>query len=166
MIESILFYVIAAFIIFMALNMVLSSNIVHSSLFMAATFLGVAFVYVLLQADYMAVVQIMVYVGAISVLFVFGVMLTSRTDIEQSNNFNRYKIYGGIITAVFFFVLTRVILGANFVPVKIENAESTISAIAKLLLNDYSIAFEASSILLLVATIGAIVIGKGVKQSK
>lgn len=164
--ESILFYVIAAFIIFMALNMVLSSNIVHSSLFMAATFLGVAFIYVLLKADYMAVVQIMVYVGAISVLFVFGVMLTSRTDIEQSNTFNRYKIYGGIVASVFFFVLTRVIFTSSFVSVNSESSEPTISAIATLLLNDYSIAFEVSSILLLVATIGAIVIGKGVKQSK
>lgn len=166
MISSILFYLVAAFIIFMALKMVLSSHLMHSALFMAATFLGIAIIYILLQADYLAVVQVMVYVGAISVLIIFGVMLTKRNDMEETNTANRYKLVTGIIAAVFFVVLIRVIVSADFVPSKIQNNDTTVTAIANLLLNNYAITFEATSILLLVATIGAIIIGKGVKQQK
>lgn len=166
MVSSILFYLIAALIIFMALKMVLSSDLVHSALFMAATFLGIAFIYILLQADYMAIVQIMVYVGAISILFIFGVMLTKRNDMAETNNANRYKTMAAIIAGILFLVLIRIILSASFVPAEVQNNGSTIAAIANLLLNDFPVAFEASSILLLVATIGAIIIGKGVKVQK
>jgi NADH:ubiquinone oxidoreductase subunit 6 (subunit J) len=166
MVTSILFYFIAAFIIFTALKMVLSTNLVHSSLFMAATFIGIAMIYLLLNADYLAVVQVMVYVGAISILFVFGVMLTKRGNMEESSNFNRYKSYGAFVAIAVFLVFVRIIISGDFVPAEATNVDSTIMAISALLLNDYSVAFEVSSILLLVATIGAIVIGKGVKQSK
>jgi NADH-quinone oxidoreductase subunit J len=166
MINSILFYIIAAFVVFMALKMVLSSDLVHSALFMAGTFLGIAFIYILLQADYMAIVQIMVYVGAISVLFIFGVMLTKRNDMAESNNSNKYETFAGIVAIVFYIVMVKVIISGNFVITQSKNSDSTIGGIANLLLNNYPIAFEASSVLLLVATIGAIIIGKGVKQQK
>lgn len=166
MVTSILFYLIAALVIFTALKMVLSTNLVHSSLFMAATFLGIAMIYLLLNADYLAVVQVMVYVGAISILFVFGVMLTKRGDMEESSSFNRYKIYGAVVTIILFFVFTRIIISGNFNSSEVTGTDSTIMAISTLLLNDYAVAFEVAGILLLVATIGAIVIGKGVKQSK
>lgn len=166
MVTSILFYIIAALIIFTALKMVLSSNLVHSALFMAATFMGIAFIYLLLNADYLAIVQIMVYVGAISILFVFGVMLTKRSYMEGSSAFNRYKIYGAVVAVVLFVVLIVTLIQTYFVQGTGEAVESTIKAISGLLLNDYAIAFEVAGILLLVATIGAIVIGKGVKEQK
>lgn len=166
MVTSLLFYIISAFIIFAALKMVLSTNLVHSAMFMAATFIGIAMIYLLLNADYLAIVQIMVYVGAISILFVFGVMLTKRGEMGESSSFNKYKIYGAFTASAMFFVLSGIIISADFVPAAGTAIDSTIKVISSLLLNDYSIAFELSSILLLVATIGAIVIGKGVKQSK
>lgn len=166
MVTSILFYIIAAVIIFTALKMVLSNNLVHSSLFMAATFMGIAMIYILLNADYLAIVQVMVYVGAISILFVFGVMLTKRANMEESNSFNRYKLYGAIAAAALFIVFIKTIIAVDFVPAEAVNTESTILAISSLLLDKYSIALEVSSISLLVATIGAIIIGKGVKESK
>lgn len=166
MVTSILFYIISAFIIFAALKMVLSTNLVHSALFMAATFIGIAMIYLLLNADYLAVVQIMVYVGAISILFVFGVMLTKRGDMGESSGFNRYKVYGAFTALAVFLAFARIIISSEFVPVAGTTPESTIMDIASLLLNDYSVAFEIAGILLLVATVGTIVIGKGVKQSK
>jgi NADH:ubiquinone oxidoreductase subunit 6 (subunit J) len=166
MVTSILFYIIAALIIFTALKIVLSKNLVHSALFMAATFMGIAMIYILLNADYLAIVQVMVYVGAISILFVFGVMLTKRANMEESNSFNRYKTYGAIVAAALFIVFIRIIVTADFVFPEAVSTDSTILAISSLLLNNYSIALEVSSISLLVATIGAIIIGKGVKGSK
>ncbi len=166
MVASIIFYFVAALIIFTALKMVLSKNLVHSTLFMAATFFGIAIIYILLNADYLAIVQIMVYVGAISILFVFGVMLTKRSSMEESNQFNKYKVSGIIVAASLFIVFTLTIFAMKVVPSEVAGVDSSISAIASLLLNDYSIAFEIAGVSLLLSTIGAIVIGKGVKNQK
>lgn len=166
MVTSILFYIIAALIIFTALKMVLSTNLVHSSLFMAATFLCIAMIYLLLNADYLAIVQVMVYVGAISILMVFGVMLTRRESMDKSSSFNKYKLYGGVVALGMFVMLVRTIFTYDFAVADTTAVESTINSISSLLLNDYTIAFEVAGILLFVATIGAIIIGKGVKKSK
>lgn len=166
MVSTLLFYIIAALLIFTSLNMILSTNLVHSALFMAATFVGIAFIYLLLNADYLAIVQIMVYVGAVSILFVFGVMLTKKNKIEESSQFNRYKKSAVIIALALFVVFMRTIFVTDFTTVSSASTDSTITAISNLLLNDYSIALEVSGILLLVALIGAITIGKGVNNSK
>lgn len=166
MVTSIIFYIVAALIIFTALKMVLSPNLVHSALYMAATFICIAFIYILLNADYLAAVQIMVYVGAITILLVFGIMLTKREYIEKSTQFNRYKICGAIVATALFIVFAVNIFTAKFTVSNAVPAESTIMGISSLLLNDYSIAFQVVGILLLVATIGAIVIGKGVKKPR
>lgn len=166
MITTIVFYLVAALIIFTALKMVLSTNLVHSALFMAATFACIAVIYILLNADYLAVVQIMVYVGAITILLVFGIMLTKREYIEKSTQFNKYKAYGVIVAAALFIVFAVNIFTAKFTASSAAAPESTIKEISSLLLNDYSIAFQVAGVLLLVATIGAIVIGKGVKKPR
>jgi NADH-quinone oxidoreductase subunit J len=164
MISSAIFYVVAALIIFAALKMVFSANLMHSALFMAVTFACIAVIYILLNADYLAVVQVMVYVGAITVLFVFGVMLTKREYMDKDNQFNHYKLYGAIVAAAIFAVFAANIFNAEFALSKAAPAVSTINAISSLLLNDYAIAFQAAGVLLLVSTVGAIVIGKGVKN--
>lgn len=166
MIISIVFYVVAALMIITALKMVLSTNLVHSALFMAVTFACIAIMYILLNADYLAVVQIMVYVGAITVLFVFGIMLTKREYMEKSSQFNRYKIYGAIVAAALFIVFALSVFNSEFALSKAVPVDSTIKAISSLLLNDFSIAFQAVGVLLLVSTIGAIVLGKGVKNTR
>ncbi len=166
MIGSIMFYIIAALIIFAAIKMIFSSNLIHSILFMVAAFIGIAFIYILLEADYLAIVQILVYVGAISILFVFGVMLTRRNTMADSNKFNKYKVYGIFVALALGIILIRILLMAKFGPTVVVEESSTIKAISGLMLNEYAIAFEVSGILLLVAMIGAIIIGKGVKNPK
>lgn len=166
MISNVMFYIIAALIIFAAIKMLFSTNLIHSILFMVVTFVGIAFVYILLQADYLAIVQILVYVGAISILFVFGVMLTTRDSMARSNQFNRYRIFGALTALAFLGLIIRIIMLTTF---KISTSTSNVSTIVKisgLMLSDYAIAFEVSGVLLLVAMLGAIVIGKGVKNPK
>lgn len=165
-VNNTIFYIIAALIIFAALKMLFSTNLVHSILFMIVAFIGISFIYVMLQADYLAIVQILVYVGAISILFVFGVMLTKRISMDQSNKFNRYKLLGFFIAIAFLSLLVRTIVITNFKTTTITSNVSTITQISKLMLGDYVIAFEASGILLLVSMIGAIIIGKGVRKLK
>ena len=131
---------------------------------MVATFVGIAFIYVLLQADYLAIVQILIYVGAVSVMFVFGVMLTRRDSMEVSNSFNRYKGLAGLAALATLIIFGWIILITQFGTAPQVAGDSTILFISSLLLNDYVIPFEVSGILLLIAMIGAIIIGKGVKQ--
>lgn len=163
---TVIFYISAVFIIFAALKMIFSKNLVHSVLFMAATFLGIALIYVLLQADYLAGIQIMIYVGAISILFVFSIMLTRRDSMDVSNPFNRYTLLGGVVAAAVFLLFGRILMMTQFISIEQVSEESTILPISNLLLNDLVLPFEISGLLLLISMIGAIIIGKGVKNPK
>lgn len=166
-VSNITFYSLAAVILLFAIMMVSSKNLVHSALFMIVTFLGVAGIYVMLHADFLAVVQIMVYIGAISILLVFGVMLTRRDDINQSNLSNNNRLSGFIVSMLLFIVITRFV---NMTPWStVENtapAQSTVGPIADLLLGPNVLPFEAAALLLLVAMVGAIILGKGVEDTK
>ena len=144
--------------------MIITTNLVHSALFMVSTFLGVAGIYLLLSADFLALVQLLVYVGAISVLLVFGVMLTRRGNINESNPFNKYKFIGGLIVFALFLIAERFILLTQWVRSDINPPQTTVAQIADLMLNDYVVPFEIAAILLLVAMVGAIIIGKGVND--
>lgn len=166
MLTTVLFYVFALIILFSAFRMVSSTNLIHSALFMAAAFIGIAFIYILLSADYLAVVQILVYVGAVSVLFVFGVMLTRRHEMKASNLANRYRAAAALVSIALFLLVGRIIYMTRFIPSSDTVPDSTVTGIAKLLLGDYVIPFEVTGLLLLVAMIGAIMIGKGVNNSK
>ncbi|HUW39442.1 MAG TPA: NADH-quinone oxidoreductase subunit J [Rectinemataceae bacterium] len=110
MLENALFYIFSALIVGCALAMVVSRNLVRSALFMAATFLGMALIFLLLHAEYLAVVQIMVYVGAISILFVFGIMLTKRERMEDTNGFNRYALAAAVVGLGVFALLARAVV--------------------------------------------------------
>lgn len=166
MLSIVLFYLFAVLIIGSALMMVISTNIVHSALWMVSTFVGVACIYVMLYADFLALVQLLVYVGAISVLMVFGVMLTRRGNINESNLFNRYKIVGGIVVFGLFLVMERFILNTKWVISNVNPVQTTVPQLADLMLKDYVVPFEVAAILLLIAMVGAIIIGKGVSDSQ
>ena len=164
--SAILFYIIAVFMLFFATMMVVSTNLVHSALYMVVAFVGVAAIYAMLSADFLAAVQLLVYVGAISVLLVFGVMLTRRGDIRSSNPFNRYKYVGLLVVASLFGVFYMFLAPTEWPISDIAPATTTVAKIADLMLNQYVVPFEAAAMLLLVAMVGAIIIGKGVSSSQ
>jgi NADH:ubiquinone oxidoreductase subunit 6 (subunit J) len=164
--STVFFYLFGILILFAAVKTVSSSNLVHSALYMVAAFVGVACIFLLLNADYIALVQILVYVGAISVLMVFGVMLTRRGDIKESNPFNTLKIAGGLVSIALFLVVARLLILTGWGASTPAPMLSTVDQITDLLLKDYAIPFEAAGILLLVAMIGAIIIGRGVDNRK
>lgn len=164
--STVLFYLFGILILLTAVRMVSSSNLVHSALYMVVAFVGVACIFLLLYADFLALVQILVYVGAISVLLVFGVMLTRRSDIKESNPFGALKIAGGLVSIALFLVIGRLVLLTGWGADASVPAQGAIDQITDLLLKDYAIPFEAAGILLLVALIGAIIIGRGVDNPK
>ncbi len=163
-IYAIAFWVIAAVILGSAISIVTAQNLVHAAFFMVLTFFGVSGLYVLLEADFLAVVQILIYVGAIAVLMVFGVMLTQKKDMAQTNAFSRHKWLAGGIVASLMAILAYAVTRTPWNTVNQPAPDSTVGPIGELLLNNYVIAFEAVGILLLVAVLGAIILTKGERK--
>lgn len=137
----------------------LSSNIVHAAFSLLVTLFGVAGLYVLLGADFIAVVQVIVYIGGILILIIFGVMMTQRgkllpLSIQLPGKFIGALLSGIILTALIMVATKSLWPVASF----LEEPQPTSAAIGNLLLGKYLIAFEVASILLLVALVGAVLI--------
>ncbi len=160
------FFLLAFIIIIMALGMVLSKNLVHSAVFMILTFIGVAGIYFLLMADFIAAMQLLVYAGAIAILLTFGVMLTRRGDIRQSNVSNQYRFSGGLVALLIFGMLTYVTAITDFYVPYLSEGVSTVGPIGDLMMSQFVVPFEVAALLLLFAMVGAIIIAKGVKNSR
>lgn len=152
---DIIFYLFAAVTLLSALMVVTNRNIVHSAFYLLFTFFGVAGLYVLLAADFIAIVQLIVYVGGILILLLFGVMLTNKiTNVEiKTGTINIVPAVIGI--GLFAGALLAAVLNA---PCKIntnEQALPTTKILGTLLLQEYLLLFELLGILLLIALIGA-----------
>ncbi|MHB1420942.1 MAG: NADH-quinone oxidoreductase subunit J family protein [Bacillota bacterium] len=160
-----LFFIIAIVIVGSALAMVVSRNIVHSALYLVVTFIGVAAVYLLLEADFLAMVQILIYAGAISILLVFGVMLTRRGDMCASNLFNRYWVIGGLVATFLFILVSRLVLNTVW-PAAGQPVKDTVTALADSMVGNFVVPFEVAALLLLAAMVGAILMAKGAKQNQ
>jgi len=152
---DIIFYLFALIVVLSAGFVVTTRNIVHAAFFLLFTFCGVAGLYVLLAADFLAIVQILVYVGGIMILLLFGVMLTNKitnVDIKTgSTNLVPASIAIGILLGLVMSIMW-------WTPWRFQisvNPITTTKDIGTLLINDYVLIFELLGILLLVALIGA-----------
>jgi len=155
-VAEIIFYLLALLVVGSAALVAFSRNIVHSAFALLGTFLGVAGLYVYLSADFLAVVQALVYVGGILVLILFAVMLTGRIrDVKVSN------VSAGLVPGLLFLVLVLGLL--SLLAFKTPWAASvpgapveTTAAIGDALLTDYVLPFEIISVVLVAAMIGAV----------
>lgn len=165
-VTTVLFYVLAAVILASSIKAARSTNLVHSAFFTILSFLGVAGIFLLLYADFLAMAQVLVYVGAISVLLVFGIMLTRRGNINESNLFNKYRFTAAAVGAALFLTISISAVSSKWAVIDPTPAESTVLQIANLLLSDFALPFEAAGVLLLAAMVGSIIIGKEVSKKK
>jgi NADH-quinone oxidoreductase subunit J len=154
-IEPILFWLFAAMAVVGGLMAVLVPRIVHAVFSLMLAFVGVAAVYALAGADFLAITQVVVYVGGVLVLLAFGILLTGRTADALGANEVRNRPIGIVLGLVIFFGLTTVISKSSFSLGGHQPVEGTTTGIGRLLLGDYIIAFEFASILLLMALVGA-----------
>ena len=160
-VSQLFFYLLSFIIIVSAIYVVSLRNIFHCALFLVLALFGVAGIYVLLEAEFLAAVQILIYVGAVAILMIFAIMLTSRLAnkrIIQSNDNVTVAIFicaGFLLTSLGSFGYTVWKVVDN--PVLPENNTLTIG---KLLMTDYVLPFEVVSIVLLAAMIGAIVLAR------
>lgn len=165
---TIVFFIFAIIAVASALGVVTSKNIVHSAFFLALSFVGVAVLYVLLNAEYLAAVQLLVYAGAVSIMVIFAVMLTLRGDVADSSPVTKKWTQGALVGSLVFIVLALVIMTNSdwrIVAMPAISGGTTVE-LSKLLLSWYMVPFEAAAILLTVALIGAVIIAKGGHESK
>ncbi len=164
-IQELLFYFLSMLALCGALGVVLSRNPVNSVLFLILTFFAISGHYILMNAQFLAIVNIIVYAGAIMVLFLFVIMLMNlNADVEPQKNW-LIQLAGAISGGMLFLVLLSAVVTAfNTLPRGGETAGATdiglIQNLGKVLFTKYVLPFEISSILFLSAMIGAIVIGK------
>ena len=153
--EALMFYVTAGVAVGSAVGVVVSTNIVRTAVCLLGTLGAVAGLYFLLHANFIAVIQLIVYAGGTLVLIIFGVMLTSKSPWVKFNA-TRGQVAGAVVVAAIIFVgLTTLTVGADWPDGSVLTASPTVKAIGHALLNDYLVPFEVASVLLLVVMIGA-----------
>jgi NADH-quinone oxidoreductase subunit J len=159
--QNIGFYIIAVGMLVGAFRVVTSSNVVHAALWLVVVLAGVAAQYILAAAEFVAVSQVLVYIGAVMVLFLFGIMLT-RAQIGRETNLNNASWALGIPVAVLLLgVLGWVVLDAVGDDVIVDPAgPPRTQALADEFLGNYLVPFLALSFVLLAAAIGAIVLAR------
>jgi NADH-quinone oxidoreductase subunit J len=142
-------------------------HILHSAFYLAVTLLCVAIYFVLLRAQYLAAVQVLVYIGSVIVLILFALMLT-RTKVGDSTNIsNNQKIFAALVSIILFVSLSAVFYYSKINTVA-ENASSlkivSIKEFANILFSKYTLPFEVASVLLLAALVGSVVLAMKEKR--
>ena len=158
--QNVAFWIIAVTMAVAAVGVVTMKNIVHAALALVVVLAGVAAQYVLLQAEFLGIVQVLIYIGAVLVLFLFGIMLT-RAPMRKTGEFdNDQRILAGLVSLLIFAVLAY-LLSDQFGGEKMHLGQPTpTSTIADSIFRTYVVGFEVVSMLLLAALVGAIVLAR------
>ena len=157
---EIAFLGVSLLVIFSAFGVVISPNLVHSAVALLFTLFGVAGLYIFLYADFMAATQVVIYVGGILVLIIFGVMLTNKIDTPSIASSSSNQVIGSIVSFSLFLFQLAVIFTTDWKASDNLLTEGTVRPIGLMLLNQYLLPFELVSILLLGALIGASVLSR------
>jgi len=157
------YYFLAGLILASASVVVFSRNIMYSAFALLFTLFGIAGLFVLLNADFLAITQIMVYIGGILVLIIFGIMLTTNitgVNIKTGTMSKIQRVIAGILALIFCISLIVIFDSTSWYLANANAPASTINSIGNELLTNYLLAFEAASVLLLIAIIGAALIAR------
>ncbi len=161
---QIIFLIAAALTLGAGVLVVTARNLVHAALALIVTFFGVAVLFVLLEAGFLAAVQVVLYIGAIAILIIFAIMLTRRVMQDTGPQVNRQWWLAGIIALALFVALWLVLQQVPGFVASVAPAEAippdSLAALGRSLVdpNQYMLPFELASVLLLVALVGSIVI--------
>jgi NADH-quinone oxidoreductase subunit J len=161
-VQQAIFIMVALFTAVSALIVVLAPNLFHNALALVATFFGVAGVYALLEAEFLAVSQVLIYVGAISTLITFAIMLTRGMMYGRTSSFNQQMLTAAIIAPLLFFVLMGILTQVPWVEIGtvLPDGEIIIATMGKLFVSSYLVPFELMALLLLVALTGALMLAR------
>ena len=163
--QEVTFWTISVFMGVAAIRVVTTRNVIHAALYLVGTLLGAAMLYVLFMAEFVAWVQVLVYVGAVVVLMLFGLMLT-RAPIGSRSYDNNQRLLAAICAGAVFGVTCWILVDAfegtkiDLSQGSIEGAEPTTRSVGEVIFSSYVLPFEVVSVLLLAALIGAVVIAR------
>jgi NADH-quinone oxidoreductase subunit J len=156
-----LFYFLSFLAVLSALMVVFSKNPVYSVLYLIITFFAIAGHYILLNAQFLAAVHVIVYAGAIMVLFLYVIMLLNLNTETEPHKSNFLKIAATVCGGLLMIVLVGSLKGAELMPAKSPDAGvGTVKNLGKVLFTDFLLPFEVASVLLLAAMVGAVMLGK------
>lgn len=160
---QILFLLIGLVTLIAALLTVTVRNLVHAALWLVLALFGIAVVYVLLNASFLAVAQVVIYIGAIAILMIFAIMLTRRLAVDPGPQTNTNWPWGAALAVLLFGSLMWILTGWPAFGLKTPQVELTIDPLRELGTalvspNAYVIPFEVASVLLLAALVGAIIV--------
>lgn len=161
-----IFYILAIMAGVSALLVVTLKNIFHSALFLVLTLFSVAGIYVLLGAEFLAGVQVLIYVGAITILMIFAIMLTYQINNRSIKQVNEQVLPASLIVLVFFGMSLFALIKTVWPVSDGSLPERNTFELGRQLLSTYVVPFEVVSIVLLVALIGAIIISRQDKQEE
>jgi NADH-quinone oxidoreductase subunit J len=158
--QAVIFVLLAIITLGAALMVVTSRNLLHSALWLIVSFFGIAGVFILLHAEFLAVVQVLVYVGAISMLIIFAIMLTRRIMDPAQPRFNsQWGLVAGF-AALLFVGLAAVATRVTWPVVAGAVPADVIARLGADFVGVYAVPFEVASVLLVAAMIGAIIIAR------
>jgi len=164
-IELVLFIIVGAVALVAAVAMIVSRNAVHSALFLVLNLGAIAVLYLLLNAPFLAMVQISVYAGAIMVLFLFVIMLLGAERAHGPETMRWQQSVAIVLALVLLLTAGYALLGRGVsVPSALALPDSSPKAVGALLFNRYLLPFEITSVLLLVAVVGAVVLTRDEKR--
>ena len=158
--EQFVFFIFTILVLGGAFGVVTSKNLYYAALFMIMSFSGMAGYFVLLNAGFLAAVQIVVYVGAIAILILFAIMLSRKVMTRNEPLLNRQWGLGLAAAAFFFFVMLAVPLNVKWPLSSDFSSGNELVQLGLAFLGSYVIPFEVVSILLLVALVGAIILAR------
>lgn len=164
---QIIFLISAAVILVSAVMVTVTRNLVHAALWLIAALFGVAVVFAVLEAGFLAVVQVVVYIGAIAIMFIFAVMLTRREMLDKGPQMNKRAWLAGILGVLLFASMVYMLsswVGFNQMPSLIGETDTLALLGNSLLLpSAYLLPFEVASVLLLAALVGAVYVASNRK---
>jgi NADH-quinone oxidoreductase subunit J len=158
----VLFLIFAGFCLAGAVNLLLQTHPINSALSLIVVMSSLAVLYLLLGAEFLAIAQIIVYAGAVMVLFTFVVMLLNVGEEEKTHGSRVAKIVGLPAVFVFFSVMTTVVLEAerHLGTIKLSDSMTTVKDLSRVLFTDMLLPFELTSVLILIAILGAVALAR------
>ena len=164
--ELLIFYPIAGLCIALALGVIFNTSPVGSAMCLIAMMLGLSGIFVLLQAHFVAILQIIIYAGAIMVLFMFVIMLLNLKEaasadwVTRGNNLFISVMTGVLAIGILYKIVDVIFMAELNSPTTLPDSFGTVATIGEALFTDFVLPFEVASLLLLAAMIGAVVLAK------
>jgi NADH:ubiquinone oxidoreductase subunit 6 (subunit J) len=166
--QNAVFLVLVPLTIIPAVMVVLHRNVIHAAVYLGLSFFGVAGLYLALNAPFLAGAQVLIYVGAITVLILFALMMTAQRIMREPRDGVWYRVFAGVLSLVLFLVLgmyvaRQPVWATHEAPPAVD--AGYLDTLAQSLLGVYLLPFEIASVLLLVALVGAIVLAKEEREA-